>query len=74
MKKKIKGRNINSGNKKIHVIGNKNNNAKNDENIIKSYHTKSVSSLSDLLNQNKKIMGICRNISKSKSKENKKNC
>ena len=70
--KKIKGRNI-SGLKKrnirLHNIQ-----IKNEDNIIKSYHTKSVSSLSDLINNNKKIVGSYKNISKNKSKEYKNNC
>ena len=41
--------------------------------IIKSYHTKSVSSLTDLINHNKKLVGLYKNVSKSKSKEHKKN-
>ena len=64
--KKKRTRNIKSGLKKIN-INNKNN--KNEDNIIKSYHTKSVSSLTDLINHNKKLMGLYRNASKSKSKE-----
>ena len=48
---------------------NKNNN---NENIIKSNHTKNVSSLTDLINYNKKLSTIKKNISKSKSKEQKK--
>ena len=72
--KKVRTRNINSGLKKRNTHGYKNNiNAKNEENIIKSYHTKSVSSLTDLINHNKKLMGLYKNASKSKSKENKKN-
>ena len=66
MNKKKRTRNIKSGFKKIN-INNKNN--KNEDNIIKSYHTKSVSSLTDLINHNKKLMGLYRNASKSKSKE-----
>ena len=66
MNKKKRTRNIKSGLKKIN-INNKNN--KNEDNIIKSYHTKSVSSLTDLINHNKKLMGLYRNASKSKSKE-----
>ena len=73
LNKKIKGRNI-SGLKKGNIHFNKNNiNAKNEENIIKSYHTKSVSSLTDLINHNKKMLGLYKNASKSKSKEHKKN-
>ena len=75
LNRKIRTRNFNSGLKKGNILLNKNsnNNPKNEENIIKSYHTKSVSSLTDLINHNKKIMGLYKNISKSKSKEHKKN-
>ena len=45
---------------KINNIINKNNN------IIKSYHTKSVTSLSDLMFHNKKLISLYKNISKSK--------
>ena len=44
----------------------------NNENIIKSYHTKNVSSLTDLINYNKKLSTIKKNISKSNSREQKK--
>ena len=56
------------GLKKGYLNVNKNNN----ENIIKSYHTKNVSSLTDLINYNKKLSTIKKNISKSKSREQKK--
>ena len=68
LNKKMKGKNILLGLKKGYLNGNRNNN----ENIIKSYHTKSVSSLSDLNNHNKKISSINKNVNKSKSKEQKK--
>ena len=46
---------------------NKNNNKNiNNNNIIKSYHTKSVSSLSDLMFHNKKLISLYKNLSKSK--------
>ena len=70
LNKKVRARNI-SGLKKGNFQINKN--VKNEENIIKSYHTKSVSSLTDLINHNKKMMGLYKNVSKSKSKEHKKN-
>ena len=74
LNKKMRARNINSGLKKGKIYINKNNvNTRNEENIIKSYHTKSVSSLTDLINHNKKLMGLYKNVSKSKSKEQKKN-
>ena len=66
MNKKKITRNIKSGLKKINI---NNKNIRNEDNIIKSYHTKSVSSLTDLINHNKKLMGLYRNASKSKSKE-----
>ena len=68
LNKKIKGKNILLGLKKGYLNVNKNNN----ENIIKSYHTKNVSSLTDLINYNKKLSTIKKNISKSKSREQKK--
>ena len=68
LNKKMKGKNILLGLKKGYLNGNKNNN----ENIIKSYHTKSVSCLSDLNNHNKKLSTINKTVSKSKSKEHKK--
>ena len=66
MNKKKRTRNIKSGLKKINI---NNKNIRNEDNIIKSYHTKSVSSLTDLINHNKKLMGLYRNGSKSKSKD-----
>ena len=69
LNKKMKGRNILMGLKKGYLNGNKNNY---NENIIKSYHTKSVSSLTDLINHNKKGTSVNKNVSKSKSKEQKK--
>ena len=70
----IKIQNINSGQtkKNKHLKQNVNNTYKNEENIIKSYHTKSVSSLTDLISHNKKLIGLYKNASKSKSKEYKK--
>ena len=67
LNKKMKGKNILMGLKKGYLNVNKNNN----ENIIKSYHTKSVSSLTDIIT-NKKLGNLNKNISKSKSKEHKK--
>ena len=43
---------------------------KNDK-IIKGYHTKSVSNLTDLINHNKKLMSLYKSMSKSKSKDKK---
>ena len=68
LNKKMKGKNILMGLKKGYLNINKN--TKN-ENIIKSYHTKSVSSLTDIIT-NKKLGNLNKNISKSKSKERKK--
>ena len=68
LNKKIKGKNILLGLKKGYLNVNKNNN----ENIIKSYHTKSVSSLTDIISHNKKLSNLNKNVSKSKSKEHKK--
>ena len=71
LNKKIRDKNF-SGFKKGNIFLTKNNNnVKKEENIIKSYHTKSVSSLTDLINHNKKLTGQYKNISKSKSKEQK---
>ena len=67
LNKKLKGKNILMGLKKGYLNGNKN-----SENIIKSYHTKSVSSLTDIITQNKKHSNIKKNVSKSKSRELKK--
>ena len=39
---------------------------KNNNNIIKSYHTKSVASLSDLMFHNKKLISLYKNVSKNK--------
>ena len=39
---------------------------KNNNNIIKSYHTKSVTNLSDLMFHNKKLISLYKNVSKSK--------
>ena len=61
LNKKSKGKNILMGLKKGYLNGNKNNN---NENIIKSYHTKSVSSLTDLINHNKKKGSVNKNASK----------
>ena len=71
LNKKIRAKNFHSGLKKGNIFLNKNNNAKKEENIIKSYHTKSVSSLTDLINHNKKLTSQYKNVSKSKSKEHK---
>ena len=71
LNKKTKTKNASSGLKKGKIYFNKNNANRNEENIIKSYHTKSVSSLTDLINHNKKVMGFYKNASKSKSKEHK---
>ena len=70
LNKKVKGKNILLGLKKGYL--NNNNNNKNNENIIKSYHTKSVSSLTDIISHNKKLSNFNKNVSKSKSKEHKK--
>ena len=43
----------------------------NNEKVIKGYHTKSVSNLTDLINHNKKLISLYKNMSKSKSKEKK---
>ena len=67
LNKKMKGKNILLGLKKGYL-----NNNKNNENIIKSYHTKSVSSLTDIISHNKKLSSLNKNVSKSKSKEHKK--
>ena len=71
--KKSRGRNVNSGlkNGNLETNGNNNTNGKNEDNIIKSYHTKSVSSLTDLINQNKNLISLYKNISKSISNEQK---
>ena len=45
---------------------NKINNKNINNNIIKSYHTKSVTSLSDLMFHNKKLISLYKNLSKSK--------
>ena len=63
--------NNNSVDNRINSINfNKNNNINNkninNNNIIKSYHTKSVSSLSDLMFHNKKLISLYKNISTSK--------
>ena len=55
---KIIGSNFN----KLNGINNKNIN----NNTIKSYHTKSVTSLSDLMFHNKKLISLYKNLSKSK--------
>lgn len=62
--KKSKSRNIYSGIKKGKTCNNYN-----SDKIIKSYHTKSLSSLTDLINNNKKLMTLYKSISKSKYKE-----
>ena len=72
LNKKLKVKNFHSGLKKGNIFLNKNNyNAKKEENTIKSYHTKSVSSLTDLINHNTKLTSQYKNINKSKSKEHK---
>ena len=71
---KIKIKNVSSGLKKWNLINNKkNNNGKRNENVIKSYHTKSLSSLNDIVNKNKQMSGTYKNHSKSRSKDYKKN-
>ena len=69
MKTVILNNNSVDNNKTIGTISNKNNhnnsNNKNN-NIIKSYHTKSVTSLSDLMYHNKKLISLYKNLSKSK--------
>ena len=67
LNKQMKGKNILLGLKKGYL-----NNNKNNDNIIKSYHTKSVSSLTDIISHNKKLSNLNKNVSKSKSKEHKK--
>ena len=68
--KKIKTRNY--ANKNINDLLNsinnlnKINNKNINNNIIKSYHTKSVTSLSDLMFHNKKLISLYKNLSKSK--------
>ena len=52
----------NNYNKNVNNINNKNMN----NNIIKSYHTKSVTSLSDLMFHNKRLISLYKNLSKSK--------
>ena len=42
-----------------------------NEKVIKGYHTKSVSNLTDLINHNKKLISLYKSLSKSKSKEKK---
>lgn len=73
--KKYKTRNINSGLKSVntHNCNFHNNYISNKgDKIIKSYHSKNVSSLTDLMNNNKKLMTMYnKNCSKSKSKEKK---
>ena len=71
--KKNSRKNINSGlkNGNIGTNGNDNANVKNEDNIIKSYHTKSVSSLTDLINHNQNLISLYKNISKSISNEQK---
>ena len=49
---------------KINITNN--NNKNNNDNIIKSYHTKSVTSLSDLMYHNKRLISLYKNLSKSK--------
>ena len=72
LNKKNKLKNISIGLKKWNLLCKKNN-GKTKENIIKSYHTKSLSSLTDLAeNKNKKGEGFYRNISTSKTKEHRK--
>ncbi len=39
--------------------------------VIKGYHTKSVTNLTDLINHNKKLISLYKSMSKSKSKEKK---
>ena len=57
--------NNNSVDNKINS-NNSNNINKNNNNIIKSYHTKSVTNLSDLMFHNKKLISLYKNVSKSK--------
>ena len=47
-----------------------NSNGRNNK-ILKGYHTKSVSNLTELINHNKKLISLYNGISKSKSKEKK---
>ena len=56
----------NINNKNINKNINKNNNNNNNNNTIKSYHTKSVTSLSDLMFHNKRLISLYKNLSKSK--------
>ena len=42
-----------------------------NEKVIKGYHTKSVSNLTDLINHNKQLISLYKSMSKSKSKEKK---
>ena len=60
---KLKGKNKNS---KL-----KNGNNSNNDNIIKSSHTKSVSSLTDMSNHNKNIVSVYKNINKSMTNDQK---
>ena len=59
---KICGNNYIKNINNINNINNKNMNS----NIIKSYHTKSVTSLSDLMFHNKRLISLYKNLSKSK--------
>jgi hypothetical protein len=63
---KIKTRNYNVSLKNGFTT--QNNNSRSDK-VIKGYHTKSVSNLTDLINHNKKLISIYKSLSKSKSKE-----
>jgi len=66
---KIKTRNYNVS-LKNGFTKNPNYNSRNDK-VIKGYHTKSVSNLTDLINHNKKLISLYKSMSKSKSKEKK---
>ena len=66
---KIKTRNYNVS-LKNGFTQNHNYNSRNDK-VIKGYHTKSVSNLTDLINHNKKLISLYKSMSKSKSKEKK---
>ena len=63
---KIKTRNYNVSLKNGFTT--QNNNSRSDK-VIKGYHTKSVSNLTDLINHNKKLISLYKSMSKSKSKD-----
>ena len=68
-KVKVRTRNYNVS-LKSGLTQNFNSNSRNNK-ILKGYHTKSVSNLTELINHNKKLISLYNGMSKSKSKEKK---